>query len=175
MLDAGSRRLPLPLESAPIQQQGKESIWSLLLLWSNTHCLLPLSEIVWCLNTYTARAAVGTSQSPLCCPPTRLSERYTALASSYNCNALLWEWALKPTDIKPYVDTSLELNQKLGLMLNLESFSLKSVFFRIGKNSSNIVVMAKKGFVLSPSAAADTSNQNKTFIFIRISFLLSYF
>lgn len=60
-------------------------------------------------------------------------------------------------------------------MLNLESFSLKSVFFRIGKNSSNIVVMAKKGFVLSPSAAADTSNQNKTFIFIRIAFLLSYF
>lgn len=81
-LDTESRWLPVLSGSAPIHQQGKESIWFLLsLLWSGTSCLLSLTKIVQYLNasrTYTARAAglyFSHSPSVLVLPCVCLSEQ----------------------------------------------------------------------------------------------------
>lgn len=146
-LDAGSRWLPLTSGSVPIHQRGKESIWfHLSLLWSGTSCLLSLTKIVQYLNTsrtHIARAAGLYFSSPdLLC----LSSHASVSVSSM----LLWlpattamhhyfgERASKPTVVKPYVDTTCELNQRLSLMLELKSFRLKSVFSRTGKILSHI-------------------------------------
>lgn len=77
-LDTGSRWLPVPSESAPIHQQGKESIWfHLSLLWSGTSCLLSLTKTVLHMSasrTCTARAAGLYFSQPSCaCLPTPLS------------------------------------------------------------------------------------------------------
>ena len=146
MLDTGSRWLPLLSGSAPIHQRGKESIWfHLSLLWSGTSCLLSLTETVQYLNasrTDTARAAGLYFSQPFCaCPPTRLSQ-WTVCCFRFQpllrCTTSLEEGALKPTLVKPYVDTTLELNQKPSLMLELKSFRLKSVSSRTGKILSRI-------------------------------------
>lgn len=136
MLSAGSRWLPLPSGTgAPTHQQGEESIWShLSLLWSGTTCLLSLMKIVQYLNasrTYSARAAGLCFSQPCCaCPPTHLP-RGTAHCFSFR--------ALNTH----CVDTTLELNQKLSLRLEMKGFRLKCVFSTIRKTLSHLVMVTE--------------------------------
>lgn len=90
------------------------------------------------------------SKSPVPVPPhVSVSGTLLWLPATTAMHYFFGERVLKPIGIKPHVDTSLELNQKLSLMLELESFSLKSVFFRIGKISTHTVVTARKVLCIS--------------------------
>lgn len=144
MLDTGSRWLPLLSGSAPIHQPGEESIsFHLSLLWSGTSCLLSLTKIVQYLNasrTSTGRAVFVLLTALLCLSSHMSVSVNNMLLRLPTTTATLYffgERAFRPTVVKPYVDTTLELNQKWSLMLELKSFTLKS-FSEQEKNLTRI-------------------------------------
>lgn len=138
MLNTGSRWHPLPSGTgAPTHQQSKESIQShLSLLLSGTTCLLSLTKTVQLLECFQDLLSwscwSGLLPALLC-----LSSHMSASGNS----TLLQLPGVKHTLIKPCVGTTLELNQKLSLRLEVKGCRLECVFSRIRKSWKHLFMV----------------------------------